>query len=222
MYRVESGFEKEDQERIKEGWEIVKHMVSRIRNMSLDLLYYAKERDLQWERTDVLTFANDVALTVEPKALGRGIEFICDFDESAGEFEVDGGVLASALTNILENGLDACIEDNSNKAHKIIFGVKQDEDDIVFQVSDNGIGMDKETREKMFTLFYSSKGREGTGLGLFISNKIIEEHGGSILVDSSPGEGSHFIVRMPKILPADIKTPREVASNSRERTTLAK
>jgi PAS domain S-box-containing protein len=209
MYRLESGFEKEDQERIKEGWEIVRHMIGRIRNMSLDLLYYAKERDLQWERTDVLTFANDVALTVEPKALGQNIEFVRDFDASAGEFEVDGGVLASALTNILENALDACIQDNSKKAHKIIFGVRQDEDDIIFDVSDNGIGMDKETREKMFTLFYSSKGREGTGLGLFISNKIIEQHEGSVQVDSTPGEGSRFIVRMPKILPEEIKTPQK-------------
>jgi PAS domain S-box-containing protein len=208
MYRVESGFEKEDQERIKEGWEIVKHMVGRIRNMSLDLLYYAKERDLQWERTDVLTFAHDVALTVEPKALGHGIEFIREFDESAGEFEVDSGVLASALTNILENALDACLEDNANKDHKIIFRVKQNEDDIIFDVSDNGIGMDKETREKMFTLFYSSKGRGGTGLGLFISNQIIEQHEGSIQVDSTPGEGSRFIVRMPKILPEEVKTPQ--------------
>ena len=214
MYRVESGIERKDQERIKEGWEIVKHMVSRIRNMSLDLLYYAKERDLQWERTDVLTLANDVVLTVEPKALGHNIEFVRDFEESVGEFEVDGGVLASALTNILENALDACIQDNANKAHKIIFGVKQDGDDIIFNVSDNGIGMDKETRDKIFTLFYSSKGREGTGLGLFISNKIIEQHGGSILVDSAPGKGSHFIVRMPKILPEEVKTPR--------RATLAK
>jgi signal transduction histidine kinase len=205
MYRVESGFEKEDQERIKEGWETVKHMVSRIRNMSLDLLYYAKERDLQWERTDVLTFAHDVALTVEPKAPGHGIEFVRDFDESVGEFEVDAGVLASALTNILENALDACIEDNSKKSHKIIFGVRQDEDDILFDVSDNGIGMDKETKEKMFTLFYSSKGREGTGLGLFISNKIIEQHEGSIAVESTPGEGSRFTVRMPKILPEEIR-----------------
>jgi PAS domain S-box-containing protein len=208
MYRVESGFEKEDQERIKEGWEIVKHMAGRIRNMSLDLLYYAKKRDLQWERTDVLTFAHDVALTVEPKALGHGIEFIREFDESAGEFEVDSGVLASALTNILENALDACLEDNANKAHKIIFRVKQNEDEIIFDVSDNGIGMDKETREKMFTLFYSSKGREGTGLGLFISNQIIEQHEGSIQVDSTPGEGSRFIVRMPKILPEEVKTPQ--------------
>jgi signal transduction histidine kinase len=206
MYRLESGFEKEDQERIKEGWEIVRHMIGRIRNMSLDLLYYAKERDLQWEQTDVLTFANDVALTVEPKALGHNVEFVRAFDAAAGEFEVDGGVLASALTNILENALDACIQDDSKKAHKITFGVRQDKDNIIFDVSDNGIGMDKETREKMFTLFYSSKGSEGTGLGLFISNQIIEQHEGSVQVHSAPGEGSLFTVRMPKILPDEIKT----------------
>ncbi|UCF01882.1 MAG: response regulator [Deltaproteobacteria bacterium] len=209
MYRIESGFEKEDLESIKEGWEIVRHMIGRIRNMSLDLLYYAKERDLQWERTDVLTFANDVALTVEPKALGHNIEFVRDFDASAGEFEVDAGVLASAMTNILENALDACIHDDSKRAHKITFGVRQDKDNIIFDVSDNGIGMDKEAREKMFTLFYSSKGREGTGLGLFISNQIIEQHEGSVQVDSTPGEGSRFIVRMPKILPEEIKTPQK-------------
>jgi PAS domain S-box-containing protein len=209
MYRIESGFEKEDLESIKEGWEIVRHMIGRIRNMSLDLLYYAKERDLQWERTDVLTFANDVALTVEPKALGHNIEFVRDFDASAGEFEVDAGVLASAMTNILENALDACIHDDSKRAHKITFGVRQDKANIIFDVSDNGIGMDKEAREKMFTLFYSSKGREGTGLGLFISNQIIEQHEGSVQVDSTPGEGSRFIVRMPKILPEEIKTPQK-------------
>jgi len=209
MYRVESGFEKEDQERIKEGWEIVRHMIGRIRNMALDLLYYAKERDLQWERTDVLTFAHDVALTVEHKALGHNIEFVRDFDASAGEFEVDAGVLSSALTNILENALDACIEDNSKKSHKIIFEVRQNKENIIFDVSDNGIGMDKETREKMFTLFYSSKGREGTGLGLFISNQIIEQHEGAIQVDSTPGKGSRFTVRMPKVLPEELKTPQK-------------
>ena len=211
MYRVESGFEKEDQKRVKEGWEIVRHMVSRIRSMSLDLLYYAKERDLQWEQTDVLTFANDVALTVEPKARGHHIEFIRAFDESVGQFEVDAGVLASALTNILENAMDACIVDESKKAHKIVFGVRQDKDDIIFDVRDNGVGMDKETREKVFTLFYSSKGREGTGLGLFISKQIMEQHGGSIKVDSTPGEGSHFFVRMPKVPSDMIKTPQREA-----------
>jgi PAS domain S-box-containing protein len=208
MYRVETGLEKEDQDRIEEGWEIVKHMVSRIRNMSIDLLYYAKERDLQWEKTNVLTFAHDVALIVEPKIRGHDIEFVHDFDESVGVFEVDAGVLSSALTNILENAMDACIEDSAKKSHKIVFGARQDEDDIIFDVADDGIGMDEETKEKMFTLFYSSKGTEGTGLGLFISNQIIEQHGGSIKVESTLGEGSRFMVRMPKVLSKEIKTPQ--------------
>ena len=48
--------------------------------------------------------------------------------------------------------MDACIVDESKKAHKIVFGVRQDKDDIIFDVRDNGVGMDKETKEKVFTL----------------------------------------------------------------------
>ncbi len=58
---------------------------------------------------------------------------------------------------------------------------------MVFEVEDNGIGMDRETREKIFSLFFSSKGLKGTGLGLFIANKIVDKHGGSIEVESEPG-----------------------------------
>ena len=65
------------------------------------------------------------------------------------------------------------------------------------QVEDNGMGMDQETREKIFSLFFSSKGIKGTGLGLFISNKIVDKHGGTIEVDSEPGRGTRFLVRLP-------------------------
>jgi signal transduction histidine kinase len=57
--------------------------------------------------------------------------------------------------------------------------------------------MDFETRDNLFSLFYSSKGREGTGLGLFLSNKIIVQHGGSISVDSIQGQGSRFTIKIP-------------------------
>jgi PAS domain S-box-containing protein len=198
MYRVETGIEKDDKERIKAGWNVVKLMVERIRNMVQDILYYAKKRNLHWEQMDVLHFAEDVASVVEPKARLHQIEFVRDFDESMGEFELDTGVVSSALVNILENAVDACTNDTSKKSHKIVFGVKPDNDHIRFDVYDNGIGMDRETKENMFTLFFSSKGNKGTGLGLFISNQIIEQHGGSIQVDSTPGHGSHFHIRMPK------------------------
>jgi signal transduction histidine kinase len=57
--------------------------------------------------------------------------------------------------------------------------------------------MDRETRERIFSLFFSSKGIKGTGLGLFIANKIVDKHGGSILVESEPGVGSRFTVLFP-------------------------
>ena len=206
MYWLDTGMEKGNQERIEKGWDVIKLMVGRLKNMVLNLLYYAKERDLSWERTDALSLAKNVASTVEPKIKGYSIEFIHDFDRSIGKFEVDTSVVSSALINILENAMDACIEDKSKKSHKIIFSVTQDKDHIVFDIHDNGMGMDRETRENIFTLFFSSKGSKGTGLGLFVSNKIIQQHGGSIRVDSTPGQGSHFNIILPKVLPDILKS----------------
>ncbi len=197
MYLLDSGFQKENEEQIKEGWEVVKLVGNRIRNMVLNILYYAKERDLQWERVDVRSFAEELARIIAPKAGAHDIRFTSDIDESADAFEVDPGVLRSALLNILENALDACIEDKGKTDHQIGFHVRQTEEGVIFEIEDNGLGMDRETREKIFTLFFSSKGGRGTGLGLFISDKIIRQHNGAITVESSRGKGSRFQVKMP-------------------------
>ncbi len=207
MYLLDSGFAKENQDRIKEGWGVVKFIVDRIRKMVLDILFYAKERELKWEQIDVLSFANEVALIIEPKAQNQHVEFVYDFDSSPGKFEIDSGFLHSALINILENAVDACIKDKLKKLHKVIFNVTHDRDHIIFDVIDNGIGMDNETKEKIFTLFFSSKGDKGTGLGLFISNNIIKQHGGEIKVQSTLWQGSKFSIKIPKIIPKSAKTP---------------
>ena len=211
IYILKSGLSKNDQEEIDEGWTTVKLMVDRIKEMVLNILFYAKERDLKWEQVDVLSFANEIATTVEPKMAGSGVEFVREFDTSLGDFEVDGSVLRSALINILENAVDACTEDKADKAHKIVFGVSQNTDSIFFDIRDNGLGMDRETKDNMFTLFFSSKGHKGTGLGLFISNQIVEQHGGSIEVESEPGKGSHFRVTMPKHSKETVKTSSKKA-----------
>ena len=87
----------------------------------------------------------------------------------------------------------------------VCFSVKKEKGHIVFDVSDNGIGMNDDTREKIFNLFFSSKEREGTGLGLFITDKIIKQHGGKISVVSSIGKGSSFKVKIPERIPASLK-----------------
>jgi signal transduction histidine kinase len=74
--------------------------------------------------------------------------------------------------------------------------------------------MDQKTKDNMFTLFFTSKGSSGTGLGLFIANDTVNQHGGAITVDSEPGEGSHFHVRVPF-------KPRAVLLEEREQARAA-
>ena len=201
IYLVESGLSKDDPDRVKDGWETVKTIVSRIRKLVINILFFAKERELKREPTDVLNFAYDVAAVVESKIKAEGIVLECDFDTSLGEIQMDAGVVRLALINILENALDACVEDIAKKSHKIVFSLKPGKNTIVFEIRDDGIGMDRETRESLFTLFFSSKGSKGTGLGLFIANKIIEQHGGKIKVNSQPNRGSSFRITIPQISP---------------------
>ena len=210
MYLLEKGFSQKSQDQITEGWDVVKQMVERIRKMVLDILYYAKERDLRWERIDALSFAEEVAKVVEPKIRSGGIEFEKNLDSKIGEFEINAGYVHSALLNILDNAVDACTKDTSKQKHTITLKVKQDNRHIIFDVADNGLGMDSDTSEKIFTPFFSLKGEKGTGLGLFISNKIIDQHGGEIIVKSKLRQGTLFRIKIPKMQSESVPVPEEI------------
>jgi signal transduction histidine kinase len=209
MYLLEKGFTSKNKAQIAEGWQIVKKMVEHIRKMVLDIIFYAKERDLRWERIDALSFAEEVAKVFEPKIKNEGIEFEKDFDSKIGKFEIDAGHVHSALLNILDNAADACSRDKTKTAHKITLSVKQEKSHIIFDVADNGIGMDAETCAKLFTPFFSLKGENGTGLGLFIANKIIEQHGGEITVKSKLRQGTSFRIKVPKMQSESVPVPLE-------------
>ncbi len=198
MYLLDSGFSKKNKEQVKEGWEVVKLMVERIRKMVMDILFYAKERDLKLERIDIRNFVEEVIKELEPKMESLKIKFIHNFNSKLGEFEVDVTYVHSALMNIIENAIDACGRDQAKKLPEIIFSVKAHKKNIIFKISDNGIGMDSETQARIFTPFFSSKGSKGTGLGLFVSNTIIQQHGGEINVKSTSGQGTVFHVKIPK------------------------
>jgi PAS domain S-box-containing protein len=198
LYRLESGLRRNDPDRTDQALGVVKHMVGRVQAMVLDVLYYAKSRDLNRQEVEVQALAAGLVETSEPRAAQYGVTLERDFRPDLGTFNVDETALSSALTNFLENGIDACtMPGGPGRNGKVVFGVHRRNDHIEFSIRDNGIGMDRETREKIFTLFFSSKGNRGTGLGLFIANQVVEQHGGEILLDSSPGHGSRFTVRIP-------------------------
>ena len=204
LYILDGGLKNDRREEILEGRQIIGQMAKRIRTTVLDILYYAKERDLDRERIAVEEFAQDVARTMEGRMREADVTFVTDLSDARGRFDADPGALSSALVNILSNAADACLADASGRPHRVDFDVHTTEDTVEFEVADNGVGMDPETLKQLFTLFFSTKGKSGTGLGLFISRKIVSQHGGRIQVASTKGEGSRFRVSVPLVSPTAI------------------
>ncbi len=198
LYLVSSGLKKKNFKRVEEGCQAAQETVQRIRKMVMDILYYAKERDLNRAPVRIADFAEDLVRVIQPRIDGCGIRLAYHFDSTAGTMQVDADYLQAALVNILENAIDACLKDHRMPTHQIDLSITDPGDEIVFCIADDGIGMDRDVCDRVFSLFYSTKGRRGTGLGLFIANRVIGQHGGTITVASKPGEGSLFRVRIPK------------------------
>jgi len=197
IYMVNTGFAKGKPERVEKGWEMVQRNVDRIRSMVLDILYYAKDRELTVADVDVAGLVEEMREGLEKKASDSDIRLELDVAAGSGALPADAGAIRAMLLNLLENSLDACRTDPKKVDHRVSLSVRRSPPWMVMEITDNGIGMDRETRERIFSLFFSSKGIKGTGLGLFIANKIVDKHGGSIEVESEPDVGSRFTVRLP-------------------------
>ncbi len=197
MFLMNSGFAKDRPDRVKQGWEMVQRNVERIRSMVLDILYYAKDRALEVKPIEVAKLAGEIVESMQKRASDLDIALSLKIEPEVGILPGDAKAMRAMLVNILENSLDACRADTRKTDHKVSCVVRCAPPWLEFEIEDNGIGMDRETREKLFSLFFSSKGISGTGLGLFIANKIADKHGGEIDVDSEPGRGSRFVVRLP-------------------------
>jgi len=198
MYLVNTGLQKNNQQRITQGWEMVQRNIERIRGTVMNILYYAKKREPSWEAVAAPALVEEVCGLIEPKAREYGVALRRDVDGGAGEFEADAKAMRSLLINLLENSVDACRVDTKKPSHAVTVGLKGLPDHLVFEIADDGIGMDRRTREKAFSLFFSSKGSEGTGLGLFIANGIAQAHRGQIGIESELDKGTRFVVKIPR------------------------
>ncbi len=202
LYNIETGFYRNSPAQIEEGLDLSKLMVDRVRRLVLDILYYSKERDLEFEEVEVWRFAKEVTILIENRIKAANIAFNTQFPHDSGNVTIDPEIIRTALINILENAMEACIEDSIHIAHWINFTTSVDEGNVSFEISDNGPGIEKEQKEEIFRLFSSSKGKRGTGIGLFVTRKAILKHGGTITVDSSPNKGAKFRITLPRKPPA--------------------
>lgn len=202
MYLLDSGFAKDNMPRIKEGWDLVRLMIGRIRSMVGEMLAYAKGEDIPWDKMDALSLAQDLEAIHRSKTDRAKIDLECQFDPDLKHFHVDVAMARAIMSNILDNALEACQTDpDPAKKHVIRFTAQGKEDGILFKVIDNGPGMEADMQIKIFTPHFLSNKENGSGLGLYLAQRILEQNQGRITVDSTIGQGACFSVYLPRINP---------------------
>lgn len=201
VYVVQTGIEDGDQPLLQRGWKMVEKNIGHISGLVKDLLSYSKERPPEYEAADPNALAEEACALFDMRAAEKSIVIERDFDPNVGktvQVFLDQRGIHTCLCNLIANAIDACAIDDKKEEHRIVVRTKEDDEgNPVYEVSDNGIGMDADTRRKVFAGFFSTKGSRGTGLGLLVTSKIVMEHHGDISFESKPGVGSTFTLRLP-------------------------
>jgi len=111
----------------------------------------------------------------------------------------DASILTACLSNLVTNAVDACTWDpDESKEHEIVVAVEPAADGgVVFEVSDNGTGIPESHQSKVLKGPFTTKGIRGTGLGLLLTRKAVEQHGGRITYRTTPGRGTCFRIQIP-------------------------
>jgi signal transduction histidine kinase len=198
-FMVNKGFELNEMKYLKDGWDMVERNIEKVAHLTRDLLNFCREREPERKPVNPNDLIREVQALYQAQAGQEGIRLTLDLDENIGAVDLDPQGIQETLTNLVGNAMDACTlgEEAVKNPEVLIRSGLWPGGKFFLEVSDNGLGMDEEIRQKLFTIFFSTKGSRGTGLGLLLSQKIVQEHGGEIRVQSEPGKGSTFQVILP-------------------------
>ena len=199
MFVIEKGVELDNKKYLREGWQMLKGNMTKIKSLALDLLNYSKEREPDYDLCDPNIPVREVFHLMRSRAQEDDISLRLELADDLGRIYLDPEGIYCCILNLVTNAIDACMDvDSRNKPGEVVIQSRRvDGPAVEYQVTDNGCGMDEQTRSKVFRAFFSTKGTRGTGLGLMITEKIVREHGGVMQVQSEVGRGSTFIIRLP-------------------------
>jgi len=195
-YLVEMGLENDDLGVLRKGWDIVRRNQDKISSLVMDMLTFSKEREPDPLPTDLAALIDDIVETVQQRAAESGATIHWQPPADLPLLLFDPSGMARAVLNVVTNALDA-VEGREQATVTVIAAADRDAGVARITITDNGAGMSPEMLADIFTLFVSTKGSKGTGLGLTVSRKILREHGGDIRASSRLGEGSTFVLEFP-------------------------
>lgn len=195
-YLIELGLKEQKLDLIQQGWGVVQKNQDKIYNLVMDMLSYSKEREPALDMTDLNRVAADVVELMAPRATEFGVVLESVLDNGLPRIAVDEEGIHRALLNVVTNAIDAV--EGRNEARVIVQTESIEEGrKLSISVHDNGIGIPESQVARIFHIFNTTKGAKGSGLGLAVSKKIVEEHGGRIHVTSQIDKGSTFAIELP-------------------------
>lgn len=192
-YMINEGLKKEDLSPVRTGWEICQKTHARIESMVLDMLTMSKQREPKRESTDLVQLIHDVITIANVSAQDAKVQLDWIPPQTHKPIFVDPEGIHRAILNLVLNAIDAT---GGRPDAQVSLDLLQDNHSTQIKIQDNGIGIPKSQLKSIFSLFESTKGNRGTGLGLPVSQKIIQEHGGDISVVSVVDQGTTFTIHL--------------------------
>lgn len=170
-----------------------KSEIRRLESLANNFLQYARPGSLRFESRDLNEVLQGVVMFLQADFRQHGVDFGTDLEPLLPSVEIDETQFKQAVINLLVNARQVVGENGKVR----LVSRAGSSGEAVVEVCDNGPGVPEEARDKIFEVFYSSRGG-GTGLGLPIARQIIERHGGTIEIDSTVGKGATFRIRLPR------------------------
>ncbi len=192
---VNRGLAQEDLPLAAQGWRIVERNLDRSYNLMLNMLAFSKPREPRLEPLQLNRIVEEVVELVQKQADVKKVVLLTDLDEHAPPVPLDYDGIHQVALNILTNAIDAVAPDTGVINVRTHFD--PDAQTLRLSIADNGPGVPPDQRDKIFEPFHSTKGHGGTGLGLTVARKIVQELGGRIELVSPPEGGAEFRVHLP-------------------------
>jgi len=189
--------EPQDIENVKLGGKIISREVNRLEKILANVLDFTKISQPFKQQHDINAIIEEVIQLNKPVIHERNISCNIQLHSSLPPAWVDEEQIKQALVNILVNSIHSI-----HHQGKISVSTDLVDEQVLIEISDNGAGMTKETLENMFNPFFTTKSG-GTGLGMAVTQRIIEEHGGEIQVESEKGKGTTFRIFIPLTVPPE-------------------
>ncbi len=171
--------------------------LERVERSITHLLRFARDEEIRFSQVSMSDVLESALETFRDRAAREGVEITKNFD-TPGLVEGDADKLRRIVINLVGNGMDAVRDAHAPSPRlDISMGENLAGTEVWVRICDNGAGISDELRAKIFSPFVTSK-RGGTGLGLPITKKLVEAHGGTIELSSAPGQGTEFVLTIPK------------------------